>query len=299
MSALRLGIFLGLILLSGALTIIALVRLGRRRPLGWIGRAGITLGVLGVLAFAWGLFIEADWLEVTHVTVQTPKWPKTKKFRIAHFSDLHIDRESRALSRLTTEVADAKADLIVFTGDSLNDAGSLKLLRTTLGSMTAARGRVAVRGNHDVYRWHALDLFGGGVATELTRGPIILEDGLLTVCGAAFNAFDALPDCIAGAPKDSFVLLAFHSPDLVEDIDPKPDLYLAGHTHGGQVAIPLYGAMITMSRYDKKYEAGRYEVGKTTLYVNRGIGFEPHFLRVRFASRPELTIIDIEGTASE
>ena len=70
-------------------------------------------------------------------------------------------------------------------------------------------------------------------------------------------------------------------------------------THGGQVALPFYGAMLTMSRYDKKYEAGRYEVGKTTLYVNRGIGFEPHFARVRFASRPELTIIDIVGTASE
>lgn len=280
--------------LSGSL--VAAIRAWRKLPLGRMSRLSLALSALGIGCFLWGLFIEADWLEVTRVTVPTAKWPKGKKFRIAHFSDLHLDRESRALDRLGIEVAAAKADLLVFTGDSLNDAGSLKLLRTTLGSMTATLGRVAVRGNHDVYRWRALDLFGGGVATELTRGPIILDEGKLVLCGAAFNAFDALPDCIAGAPKGAFVVLAFHTPDLVEELAPKPDLYLAGHTHGGQIALPLYGALLTMSRYDKKYESGVRQVGPTTLVVNRGIGFAPHFPRVRFAARPELTIIDVEGT---
>jgi predicted MPP superfamily phosphohydrolase len=60
--------------------------------------------------------------------------------------------------------------------------------------------------------------------------------------------------------------------------------------------MPFYGALITMSRFDKKYERGRFEVGDMTMYVTRGIGFEPHFARVRFFARPEVTIIDVVGT---
>lgn len=261
------------------------------------GRVATAVVLLAAACFAWGVFIEADWLEVTRQTVTTPKWPKGKTVRIAHLSDLHVDRNSRALTRLTEVLSKEQVDLLVFTGDAINEAGALKLFRTTLGSFPARFGRVAVRGNHDVFRWRELDLFGGGVATELVgKGPIVLEGGALAVCGAAFDRYDTLPDCLAGAPKGAFTLLAFHTPDLVEAMEPRPDLYLAGHTHGGQVALPFYGALISLSRFDKKYEAGRYEVAGTTLYVSRGLGFEPGFFRVRFAARPEVTIIDVVGT---
>ena len=269
----------------------------QRRPFSrWAGRIATSVLAVGALCFAWALFIEADWLEVTHVTVKTAKWPKGKHLRLAHFSDLHVDRDSRALTQLALALRDEPVDLIVFTGDSINELGSTKLFRSTLGSLPARLGRIAVRGNHDVFRWKDVDLFGGGVATELIgKGPLILEDETLSICGAEFDHFDTLPDCLAGAPKGAFTLLAFHTPDLVEDLDPKPDLYLAGHTHGGQVSLPFYGALVTFSRFDKKYESGEYHVGPTTLLVNRGIGFEPFLPRVRFASRPELTIIELEG----
>ncbi|MFO0594026.1 MAG: metallophosphoesterase [Myxococcaceae bacterium] len=283
-------------LIAFGLAVHASYCLWRRKPLPWPSRVGLGLTLTGVVCFFYALFIEADWLQVTHLTVQTAKWKKGKTLRIAHFSDLHVDRESRALDRLGQELAKAKPDLIVFTGDSINEAGALKLFRTTIGGFPSRLGRLAVRGNHDTYRWGALDLFSG-VAVELTHGPVVFDDGAISVCGAAFNKFDALPDCIAGAPKGAFTVVAFHTPDLVEDLDPKPDLYLAGHTHGGQVALPFYGALVTFSRFDKKYESGTFQVGPTTLNVNRGIGFEPHLPRVRFFSRPELTLIDVEGTA--
>lgn len=87
----------------------------------------------------------------------------------------------------------------------------------------------------------------------------------------------------------------YHSPDLVEDLPPNAvDLYVAGHTHGGQVALPFYGALVTLSRFGKKYEAGLYHVGDTTLYVNRGIGMEGGPApRVRFCARPEITVFEI------
>ena len=72
------------------------------------------------------------------------------------------------------------------------------------------------------------------------------------------------------------------------------DLHLAGHTHGGQVALPFYGAVITLSKYGKRYERGLYREEGTWLYVNRGIGLEGRFApRVRFFARPEVTLIEI------
>lgn len=92
-------------------------------------------------------------------------------------------------------------------------------------------------------------------------------------------------------------LTAYHTPDPVEALPPGVDLYLAGHTHGGQVRLPFYGALITMSRFDKRYEMGRYEVNGTTLYVNRGIGSEGDGLgRARLLARPEITVIDLMGS---
>jgi uncharacterized protein len=261
-----------------------------------LARVSFTLLGLGFCCFGYALFIEADWLEVTRVTIETKKWAAGKKLRIAHLSDLHVDGQTRALTRLAEVLRDEQVDLIVFTGDSLNKAEAAPLFRSTLGGLPARLGRMAVRGNHDVVRWGKVELFGGGIATELfSDAPVMLENGTLAVCGAPFRALDGVDTCLASAPAEAFVLFAYHTPDLVEGLGTRPDLYLAGHTHGGQVAMPIYGALITMSNFDKKYESGRYEVNGTTLYVNRGIGFEPHMPRVRFFARPEVTIIELMG----
>ena len=96
-------------------------------------------------------------------------------------------------------------------------------------------------------------------------------------------------------PGDAFSVFLYHFPGLIEDVgDLNIDLYLAGHTHGGQIRLPFYGALVTLSRYGKKYEAGEYAVGDTILYVNRGIGMEGGLApRVRFLCRPEITVFDI------
>lgn len=263
----------------------------------WFAGSSLSLLGVGLLCLGYALFIEADWLEVTRVTVETSKWPAGKRLRIGLVSDLHVDRESRALSRLGALLEEEDVDLVAFAGDAINKAEAAPLFRSTLGGLPARLGRVAVRGNHDVFRWSKVDLFGSGVAQELmSDAPLLLDEGRLALCGAPFAAVEGVEACLKAMPPEALSLFMYHSPDLVEALHPQPDLYLAGHTHGGQVALPFYGAMITMSLFDKKYEAGRYEVGGTTLYVNRGIGFEPHFLRVRFCARPELTIIDVVGT---
>lgn len=71
-------------------------------------------------------------------------------------------------------------------------------------------------------------------------------------------------------------------------------LYLAGHTHGGQIRILGYGAIITQSKFGKRYEAGLYSMKGTKMYVNRGIGLEGGWApRIRLFCRPEVTVVDL------
>ena len=103
-----------------------------------------------------------------------------------------------------------------------------------------------------------------------------------------------MEEAIASMPPDAFKIFLYHYPDLIKNAAVQNvDLYCAGHTHGGQVALPLYGAIITFSKFGKQYEAGLYREGATWLYVNRGVGLEGGSApRVRFWARPELTIIE-------
>jgi predicted MPP superfamily phosphohydrolase len=74
---------------------------------------------------------------------------------------------------------------------------------------------------------------------------------------------------------DCFQVLLIHAPDIApEAAQVGVDLYLCGHTHGGQWRIPGYGAVITSSAHGKRFEMGRYPVDNMTLYVSRGIGLE-------------------------
>jgi len=88
-----------------------------------------------------------------------------------------------------------------------------------------------------------------------------------------------------------------HSPDLVEAASERGiDLYLAGHTHGGQIRLPLYGAIATSSIYYKEYEAGWFQVERTHLYVSRGLGLEGASApRARFLCRPEVAVHTLRG----
>jgi hypothetical protein len=102
---------------------------------------------------------------------------------------------------------------------------------------------------------------------------------------------------MAAGPPSRFTLLLYHSPDLAPEAAALGvDLMLSGHTHGGQVRLPWFGALYTSSLYGKRYEAGRYALGRGTLYVSRGIGMEGKGApRVRFLCPPEIVLWEIEG----
>ncbi len=94
-----------------------------------------------------------------------------------------------------------------------------------------------------------------------------------------------------------FTVLLYHSPDLAPNAATTPvDMQFSGHTHGGQVCLPLIGALFTASLYGRAFSSGRYQLNGLTLYVTRGIGMEGAGApRVRFLCPPEITLWEIAG----
>ena len=87
-----------------------------------------------------------------------------------------------------------------------------------------------------------------------------------------------------------------HRPDPILEVAAtgRADVQLSGHTHGGQVALPWYGAVVTLARHGKRFESGLHRVDSTPLYVSRGTGMEGRAApRIRFLSRPEIAVIEI------
>src|ERR1043165_896247 len=123
----------------------------------------------------------------------------------------------------------------------------------------------------------------------------------LWVAGAAFGSTDKIHDALKVVPPGAFTILLYHTPDEILDVAAtgRVDLYCAGHTHGGQVALPVYGALVTLWKFGKRYESGLHRERDTWLYVNRGIGMEGGPApRVRFLARPEVTVIELAPPAA-
>lgn len=285
-----------------ALGRIALRRLGAARApsprVRWAERASLALAFAGLLCIAYGRFVEPYRIAVTRHRVGTAKLARgARPIRIVHISDLHSDPAPRLEGRLPEVVAAERPDLIVYTGDSINSPAGLPVFRDCLTRLARVAPTFVVKGNWDALFWPALDRFGGTGARELKNEAVKFEAGgsSIWIAGVPVMGEGQFEETFAGVPEGAFTVFLHHYPDLIREVAAKRvDLYCAGHTHGGQVALPLYGALVTLSKYGKKYEAGLYREGQTTLYVNRGIGMEGGPApRVRFWARPEVTVIEI------
>jgi len=255
-----------------------------------------AVAAVGIGCWLYGRFIEPNWVDVHVTTIHTPKL-KTAGFRVVQITDLHCDAQIRNEEKMVRIINDLKPDVIVATGDYLNRTSGLRHLRDEFRRLEAPLGKFAVTGNQDGAWPRLLDLLDGTGFRWLNRETVTVAKGPdnLGISGLNFVRSHVPIDSVKALPSDRFNVFLYHSPDLIEDVSsPGVDLYLCGHTHGGQVALPWYGALITFSKFGKKYESGLYRVGTTTLYVNRGLGLEPRpGPQVRFLARPEIAVFDI------
>lgn len=264
----------------------------------WFRRIILSLAISGVFCFAYGYFVEPFRLRIRNVEIKTAKFSsKTERIRIVHISDLHSEAKVRLEEKLPQAIAEQKPDLIVFSGDSLNSPDGLPVFRKCLSEIAKIAPTFVVRGNWDVWYWSNENLFGGTGAIELDANSksIEIRGNKIRLAGIPVGKEGQISDVLSSIPKDDFSVFVYHYPDKIEEIAGQNiDLYCAGHTHGGQIALPLYGALVTLSKYGKRFEGGTYKIENTRLNVNRGIGMEGgHAPRVRFWATPEITVIDV------
>uniref|UniRef100_A0A7C2P298 Metallophosphoesterase n=1 Tax=Schlesneria paludicola TaxID=360056 RepID=A0A7C2P298_9PLAN len=233
-------------------------------------------------------------LEVNEKTYVLPRLPRAwDGVSIVHFTDAHFRGPvtRRYFEAVIDEAAALQGDLVAFTGDLLDRKDLLSWFPDTLGRLSAPLGCYFVLGNHDWYlgidaairaefqRHGWTDLAGRIVC--VSRGDVSIE-----LAGNERPWMSAAPDLGPCDPARFRVLLS-HSPDRIRWARQRGvDLMLAGHTHGGQIRLPILGPVYSPSLHDCRYAAGEFWEPPTLLHVSRGLsGREP----IRYNCRPELT----------
>jgi len=266
----------------------------RRKKLVQLLWATLAAFVMYAMVMVDGFVLEPNWPEFDTVTLSGKV---SKPLRILHISDLHIEKTpTRRDQWLVDAVKRLNPDLILLTGDVAQMGNSdVASVRPVLEALQAPLGVFACVGYDSVTFMakaapHIRFLCNEIAVLNLGTRRIALA-GLEPV-GNRSRLYDAIADA-------DYRIVINHTPDLADEAAAhRVDLYCCGHTHGGQVRIPFWGAIITNAESGKRYEAGFYQRGNTTIHTSRGLGLEPPpAVQVRFLCRPEITLITVEPRA--
>jgi predicted MPP superfamily phosphohydrolase len=270
----------------------------------------LAVQLLGTAVLVWGAMIEPTRLTMTRLRLTTDRlMPGTPPIRILHITDLHVERLTQRESDILRFMEQAQPDLIVVTGDFVNlsynqDRETYRQVRQFLSQLVAPYGVYATLGTPpvDLREWVA-PLFDGLPITlmreswkkiDLGRGRQVVLMGMDCTHDIPTDA-GRLKRLMLTAPKDAPQVLLYHSPELMpQATGHEIDLYVCGHTHGGQVRLPIVGPLLTSSQLGRQYVMGLYRNGRTCLYVSRGVGLEGLSApRVRFMAPPEITLVTL------
>jgi uncharacterized protein len=273
----------------------------------------LVLQFTGTLLVIYGFYYEPFSLRVTQQKLSTPKIKSPRMLKLMHLGDLHIERITRRELQIQAIIEAQKPDLILFSGDILNlsylnDPEAWAAARKVISSWKAPLGIFLVTGSPAVDLPENMpellkDLPITWLQDETQK--INFDNDQFNIIGLScthYPAADSLRlEKIIPNPPGYFTILLHHSPDLAPDAAHFPiDLQLSGHTHGGQVRIPFFGAIFTASIYGKRFEAGRYQVGNLVMYVTRGLGLEGASMpRIRFLCPPEIIVWEISAEIDE
>jgi hypothetical protein len=271
-------------------------------------RRGLLLFVAILLAlFAWAGWWEPSSLVVVEQTLAVHPWHHEHAgLKIAVMSDLHVGAPYRDLTQLKAVVSKTntqKPDLIIILGDFVIE-GVLggrfvppEPIARELSELKAPLGVVAVLGNHDWW------FDGERVRRALTAEGIkvlISQTQRITFNGQSFwlmglddlwTRGDHLKSTLAGITDNEPVIVLSHNPDIFPEMTSRVTLTLAGHTHGGQVNLPLIGRPVVPSKFGQRFAYGLIEESGKKLFVTGGIGTS--IVPLRFRVKPEIVILTL------
>ena len=234
--------------------------------------------------------------------------------KIVQLSDIHFGRtiDNNNLEKIVKKINSLKPDIIVLTGDLLDkdykitEAEEQELIKN-LKNLQATIGKYAITGNHDyefenwatiiaesnftnlndkydiIYNGSTKPIFLGGLSTNSYQKEKTLEEKIKIMN----DYFNTINDQNKETSPD-YKILIMHEPDYVDEINPgNYDLILAGHSHNGQVRMPLIGAIILPPGAEKYYDE-YYNINGTDFYISSGIGTSRH--NYRLFNKPSINL---------
>jgi uncharacterized protein len=289
----------------------------------FFSQLALTFTVIPAIGFIYGMVRGAYKYRVHKVKVPSPKLPEPfHGFRIVQLSDIHTGSfiDNSALNRAFDIAMEQKPDLIVFTGDLVNNvADETNGYHEVYRKLSAPHGVYSVLGNHDYgdyVSWETPEEKSAnlqrlkdiqascGWKLLMNEHVTIEKDGhKLALLGIEnwggsmhFPKYGKLKDAYAGTENYDFKILLSHDPShWQQEVSvhyPDIDLTLSGHTHGMQMGVEIPGFKWSPIKYFYKYWAGLYRQDQQFLYVNRGLGFLGY--PGRLGIWPEITVLELQ-----
>lgn len=221
--------------------------------------------------------------------------------RMVQISDLHYDRVLNPFyfERCMDMTMQLQGDVIVITGDLVTRRKHLPAAVRLLSRLRAPLGVYVVRGNHDFWTspHHCRELIERAGMTLLDNHVQRIEkDGAHLWLVGTEHPWKRVEDWseLLGKRNGDFKVLLSHTPDNVFHARRGGvNLVLSGHTHGGQVCLPVIGSILVPSRYSRRFNAGLFDCHGTLLYVNRGLGTIPPPIRLHCPA--EITVVVLKS----
>jgi predicted MPP superfamily phosphohydrolase len=282
----------------------------------------MVIAALPFVSLIWGMAKGAYDYQVKRVKVKIPQLPMAfEGFRILQISDIHTGSfvSTEPLEMAINMINEQKADLILFTGDLVNNIHDEAIPhKAHLSKLTSPHGVYSILGNHDYgdyVEWPSKEAkaknlqdliaihreLGWDILLDEHR--VIEKDGeKLTLIGVQnwsthlrFPKYGSMEKATKGIEYSKVNILMSHDPSHWDGEVllkyPQVDLTLSGHTHGMQFGIEIPGFKWSPVQYIYKQWAGMYQRGHQMLYVNRGLGFLGYPGRVGIL--PEITILEL------
>lgn len=267
--------------------------------------------VLGAsVAIARAALLEPVDLRVSRVDVPVGRcWERLIGLRLAHMSDMHVMGRGwrrRTIERAVSAVNSEDVDLVAITGDFIGKGAGARVALEILADLRADVPRFAVFGNHDhVYGTRYLGILAHGLS-ELGIAVLVNRAAPIGWCGSrvwvggvddGYSARDDLGPVLQAVEREPGpLILLTHYAEVAEALSPgQVQLSLAGHSHGGQVRVPLLGSLAHRTHARTRYGKGLFSVNGNPLHVSSGVGMSG--IPLRFLNLPEVAILTFVAEA--
>ena len=270
------------------------------------GKMAAAAALLGAGCYLYGREVEIRRVEINPLTLTLPRLtPEFDGYRIVQIGDIHLDdwTKPERLRGIVEKVNAQRPDLVAIMGDFASRSAKQLDTRRLTGALRELRARdgvLTILGNHDYLTGVELiqRCIREASVTELVNDVHTLRRGGATLHVAGIDDImeggSRLDLVLRDLPDSGAAILLAHEPDFadVSAATGRFDLQLSGHSHGGQVRVPLL-MRLALPPFSQRYTSGLYRVDGMLQYTNRGLGFVD--MRLRFLCRPEITVLTLRS----